>query len=78
MYFVRGNVKDVCSIALYVGCLPCYFNAQVVLCEYLNGKMVIVDGDLYRALDELTEMGLISLDGRNVTVIDPKGLSSII
>lgn len=33
---------------------------------------------LYRALDELTELGLISVDGRNVTVIDPEGLSSII
>ncbi len=33
---------------------------------------------LYRALDELTEMGLISVDGRSVTVIDPVGLSNII
>ena len=33
---------------------------------------------LYRALDELAEMGLISLDGKGVTVIDKEGLSNII
>lgn len=33
---------------------------------------------LYRALDELTESGLISVDGKNVTVIDSEGLSNII
>ena len=33
---------------------------------------------LYRALDELTESGLISVDGKSVTVIDSEGLSNII
>ena len=44
----------------------------------LASALGIGRASLYRALDELTELGLISVDGRNVTVIDPEGLSSII
>ncbi|MBE6582097.1 MAG: Crp/Fnr family transcriptional regulator [Ruminococcaceae bacterium] len=44
----------------------------------LASALGIGRASLYRALDELTELGLISVDGRSVTVIDPEGLSSII
>lgn len=44
----------------------------------LASALGIGRASLYRALDELAEMGLISLDGKSVTVIDPNGLSNII
>lgn len=44
----------------------------------LASALGIGRASLYRALDELTELGLISVNGRSVTVIDPEGLSSII
>ena len=44
----------------------------------LASALGIGRASLYRALDELTELGLISVDGRNVTVIDSERLSSII
>ena len=44
----------------------------------LASALGIGRASLYRALDELTELGLISVDGRSVTVMDPEGLSSII
>lgn len=44
----------------------------------LASALGIGRASLYRALDELEETGLISVDGKNVTVIDPEGLSAII
>lgn len=44
----------------------------------LASALGIGRASLYRALDELKETGLISVDGKNVTVIDPEGLSAII
>ncbi len=44
----------------------------------LASALGIGRASLYRALDELAGMGLISLDGRGVTVIDRNGLSDII
>ncbi len=44
----------------------------------LASALGIGRASLYRSLDELSEMGLISVDGKSVTVIDREGLSSII
>ena len=44
----------------------------------LASALGIGRASLYRALDELTEMGLISIEGKGVTVIDSEGLSAII
>ncbi len=44
----------------------------------LASALGIGRASLYRALDELTEMGLISVEGKSVTVIDRKSLSAII
>ncbi len=44
----------------------------------LASALGIGRASLYRALDELSEMGLISVEGKGVTVIDPEGLSAII
>ncbi len=44
----------------------------------LASALGIGRASLYRALEELTEMGLISVSGKGVAVIDPVGLSDII
>ncbi len=44
----------------------------------LASALGVSRASLYRALDELTELGLISVEGKSVTVIDPEGLSAII
>ena len=44
----------------------------------LAAALGIGRASLYRSLDELSAMGLISVEGKSVTVIDPDGLSAII
>ena len=44
----------------------------------LASALGIGRASLYRALDELTDKGYISSDGKNVTVIDREGLMSLI
>jgi CRP-like cAMP-binding protein len=44
----------------------------------LAAALGIGRASLYRALDELSEQGIISLDGNGVTVLDREGLSAII
>lgn len=44
----------------------------------LASALGIGRASLYRSLDELSEMGLISSDGKNINVIDREGLISLI
>jgi CRP-like cAMP-binding protein len=44
----------------------------------LASALGIGRASLYRALDDLTEKGYISSDGKSVTVIDREGLMSLI
>ena len=40
------NVQHVCSVALYVGCLACHLNSQMMLGKYLDCKMVVENCDV--------------------------------
>ena len=46
VYFVCGKVEYVCAVAGYVGRAPCDNLPQMVLCYYLNGKMVLENVDI--------------------------------